>query len=215
MANKFYAVKSGRKPGIYNTWEECRRQILGFSGARYKSFKTLEEAKAFIEPGENEIMEADEDTLIVYVDGSFCKDDKAFSYGMVIVQKQQEDLYFAQRYEDPELAAMRNVAGEIKGAEAAIKYALDQGYPKLMIYYDYEGIEKWCTGEWKTNKEGTRAYKAFYDENKKNLRIKFVKVKGHSNDKYNDIADMLAKSALGIGDGSFKLQNGSQWKKIR
>ena len=41
MASKFYAVKTGRNPGIYHTWEECRKQILGFSGARYKSFATM------------------------------------------------------------------------------------------------------------------------------------------------------------------------------
>ena len=40
MGNKYYAVKKGRKPGIYDTWDECRKQTLGFSGAVYKSFKT-------------------------------------------------------------------------------------------------------------------------------------------------------------------------------
>lgn len=48
---------------------------------------------------------------------------------------------------------------------------------------------------------------------KQYVQIKFVKVKGHSNDKYNDYADMLAKSVLGIGDGSFekkKIRNGSK-----
>lgn len=78
MASKFYAVKTGRNPGIYHTWEECRKQILGFSGARYKSFATMEEAEAFIKPGENEMMEVDEDTLTAYVDGSFCKDNETF-----------------------------------------------------------------------------------------------------------------------------------------
>ena len=53
-------------------------------------------------------------------------------------------------------------------------------------------------------KEGTQAYQRIYEEMKQYVQIKFVKVKGHSNDKYNDYADMLAKSALGIGDGSFE-----------
>lgn len=93
---------------------------------------------------------------------------------------------------------MRNVAGEIKGAEAAMQYALDKSLPAIEIYHDYEGIAKWCLGEWKTNKEGTKAYKAFYDEASRRVRISFVKVTGHSNDKYNDMADELAKEALGI-----------------
>ena len=45
---KFYAVAAGRQPGIYSTWAECERQVKGFSGARFKSFKTREEASAFV-----------------------------------------------------------------------------------------------------------------------------------------------------------------------
>ena len=71
--------------------------------------------------------------------------------------------------------------------------------PGLYIFYDYAGIEKWCSGEWKTNKNGTRKYKEFYDEISKKVKVHFVKVKGHSNDHYNDLADKLAKKALGIG----------------
>ena len=50
---------------------------------------------------------------------------------------------------------------------------------------------------------------------KQYVQIKFVKVKGHSNDKYNDYADMLAKSALGIGDGSFEKKEDQEWIKVR
>ena len=38
---KFYAVKIGRKPGIYLTWDECKQQVDKFKGAVYKSFNTL------------------------------------------------------------------------------------------------------------------------------------------------------------------------------
>ena len=62
------------------------------------------------------------------------------------------------------MASMRNVAGEIYGSMAAMKYALEKGIKKLSIYYDYMGIAKWCTGEWKTNKDGTIAYKKYYDK---------------------------------------------------
>ena len=42
---------------------------------------------------------------------------------------------------DAEMATMRNVAGEIKGAEAAVKKAIELGIKELVIYYDYMGIE--------------------------------------------------------------------------
>ena len=77
-----------------------------------------------------------------------------------------------------------------------MSYCLEQGIKELDLYFDYEGIRAWCTGEWKTNKEGTKAYKAFYDEASEKLKVNFIKVKSHSGDKYNDLADKLAKQAL-------------------
>lgn len=47
MAKKFYAVRKGRKTGVFATWALCQEQIKGFSGAEYKSFTTKEEAEAF------------------------------------------------------------------------------------------------------------------------------------------------------------------------
>lgn len=35
---KFYVVWDGRSPGIYDSWEECREQVEGFPGARYKAY---------------------------------------------------------------------------------------------------------------------------------------------------------------------------------
>lgn len=45
---KFYAVKKGRIPGVYSTWEECQQQVKGFPNPVFKSFPTIEEAEAFI-----------------------------------------------------------------------------------------------------------------------------------------------------------------------
>jgi viroplasmin and RNaseH domain-containing protein len=44
----FYAVKKGIEPGLYTSWEECAKQIEGFSGAEYKKFKTETEATDYI-----------------------------------------------------------------------------------------------------------------------------------------------------------------------
>lgn len=50
---KYYVVWQGRRPGVYDTWEDCLAQVNGFAGARYKSFKTREEAEeAFERPSE-------------------------------------------------------------------------------------------------------------------------------------------------------------------
>lgn len=197
MAKKFYAVKKGRKPGIYKTWAECQQQISGFSGAAYKGFEHKEDAEAFINDDSGQKKESAETQAVAYVDGSFNKLTKEFSYGAVIFYN-GEELRFSQKYNDKNLAEMHNVAGEIKGAEAAMQYCLDNNIPSITIYHDYEGIAKWCSGEWQAKKAGTIAYADFYKKASAEVDIQFVKVKGHSGDKYNDIADMLAKEALGI-----------------
>lgn len=49
MAKKnFYAVKEGRKIGIFKTWEECSDSVTGFKGAKYKGFTEYEEAQEFL-----------------------------------------------------------------------------------------------------------------------------------------------------------------------
>lgn len=198
MAKKYYAVRSGITPGIYESWDECKAQVHGFPSAEYKSFKTLIEAERFMgkqTAGQEKKQVSDADTLIAYVDGSYNVDTKEFSYGIVYLA-QGEESYDSRMVPDKELAEMRNVAGEIKGAETAMRYALEHGFKKLVIYHDYEGIAKWCTGDWRTNKEGTKAYSSYYSSIKDQIQIQFIKVKGHSNDKYNDMADQLAKQAI-------------------
>ena len=218
MASKFYAVRVGRTPGIYNSWDDCKAQIDGFSGATYKSFKTAAEAAEFMGWGESAkqvSLEMESNTVqkssnnsskniedidlenVAYVDGSFNVATGEFSYGVVMFHN-GEEITFNKSFSDPELASMRNVAGEIKGAEAAMEYAYKNGMKTLTIYHDYEGISKWPLKQWAANKEGTKAYQEFYNNIKEYVDIKFVKVKGHSGDKYNDLADKLAKEALVI-----------------
>ncbi|CAG9314129.1 unnamed protein product [Blepharisma stoltei] len=48
---KFYAVRKGRKTGIFREWEDCEASVKGFSGARYKKFATEEEANRFLNAG--------------------------------------------------------------------------------------------------------------------------------------------------------------------
>ena len=54
---KFYVVWRGFNPGIYNSWEECKKQVVGFEGAQYKSFKDKAEAERALEKSYQEITE--------------------------------------------------------------------------------------------------------------------------------------------------------------
>lgn len=221
---KVYGVKNGKIPGVYHTWKECEKQIKGYSGAEYKGFSTEAEAKVYVygktvEPSEDSLKKKtkkpekqeekatavsnsikDRNILKAYVDGSYNIRTKEYSCGVVLLLNGKE-LEFAKKGKAPHLASMRNVAGELLGAQYAMAFALkNQGkFKQLWIYHDYSGIEKWCTGEWKTKQAGTEAYKKYYQEKiRGQIDVRFMKVKAHSGDAYNDRADELAKEALGL-----------------
>ncbi len=192
---KFYVVKVGRKTGIFLTWDECKSQVDGFSGAVYKSFTVRSDAENFLNDNEKEFDSVAD--CVFYVDGSYEDSIKKFSYGVVALCNNEEK-HFYKDFDDKSLVSMRNVAGEILGAKFAMEYAIENDMKNIEIYFDYEGIEKWAKKQWQANKEGTVAYQKFYESIKDQLNVKFVKVKGHSGDKYNDLADKLAKKALGL-----------------
>ncbi|KAF4838453.1 Ribonuclease H [Colletotrichum siamense] len=45
---KWYAVKVGLRPGVYETWDECSENTNHQRGAVYKSFTSKEDAEAFV-----------------------------------------------------------------------------------------------------------------------------------------------------------------------
>lgn len=211
MAKKnYYAVRQGRKPGIYRTWAECKAQVDGYKNAEYKGFATMEEASGFMNTGcqmmtgsnKTKRVHPDRDMLmpeapefIAYVDGSYYRN--SFSYGCIIFDGENVK-EFKRAFHNHKDAELHNVAGELHGAMKAIDYALKHLAKSIDIYYDYKGIECWANGEWKTNKPATKAYKQYVEKTRKNIEVRFHKVKGHSGDTWNERADRLAKDALGL-----------------
>ena len=189
-------------PKIYTSWDECKKDVIGFKGAIYKSFTTEKEAKEFISLNsqgrklENIQDEESESGLFIYVDGSFTVDKGNFSYGLVNDGKiiyEDKGIGF-----DKEAIALRNVSGEVLGAKMAVEFAINNNYKEVTIAYDYQGIESWALGTWKRNNKITSEYNEYMQNKMKEINIRFKKIKGHSGHKYNDLADKLAKEALGI-----------------
>ena len=205
---KYYSVYKGKSgaPKIFTSWDECKKEVIGFKGAIYKSFKTEQEAVQFLELNasgkiNNKVddkLELENMGLVIYVDGSFSLDKGNYSYGLVAIDNGEEIYEDFGVGEDKDAISLRNVAGEVLGASKAVEYAINNGYKDVTIVYDYQGAEAWALGTWKRNKTLTQNYHILMKENMKKINVKFLKVKGHSGDKYNDIADKLAKKGLGI-----------------
>ena len=142
MAKKFYAVKNGKNgDGIYDSWEACKAQVHGVKSVVFKGFPTRAEAEDFLQRAGASTTEGEapenpqrEGIAVAYVDGSFSKDTGEFACGAVLFW-QGERVLFSKKYNDPALAEMHNVAGEILGAVAVIRYCLDKGIPALEIHH--------------------------------------------------------------------------------
>lgn len=135
--------------------------------------------------------------VYAFIDGSFNDKTKMYGYGGFLVSHDKEYILKGS-FTDKEGVMMRNVAGEIEGSMAAVRKAKELNETKLIIYYDYKGIENWATGEWKRNKKKTKEYYDFMKNAMINMDISFRKVKAHSKMKENDRADKLAKESVGI-----------------
>lgn len=202
--NKFYAIKHGKIKGIFFNWDICKPFVVGFSGAIYKSFVSLYEAESFL-TNANEIIREEikgkepvaHKGIFAYVDGSYNAKTETYGYG-VVLDVNGERYEFSGSGNDTEMAVMRNVSGEILGATRAIQEAMKMNLPKIVIYYDYQGIECWANGDWKRNKKYTIKYHEFVQGARKRIQIEFKKVKAHTGVELNEIVDKLAKKAVGI-----------------
>lgn len=218
MAKKnFYAVRVGRTPGIYKTWPECQANTSGFPGAVFKGFETLEEAQTFMgsaqvpsQPGKTTSKATSPKAEATYsldklpevyafTDGSYNIATKVYGYGGFLhYSETEEDIEIRGNDNDPEEAASRNVSGEVHGAVAAMKKAVELGLTEMTLFYDYEGVEKWPTGLWKANKKISKFYVAEYNQLKDKLKVNFVHVKAHTGIPGNEAADRMAKAEVGI-----------------
>jgi len=151
----------------------------------------------------DETIEVTDDNLQVYVDGSYSKKNDLTGAGVVILYG--GEIYkksFRVKTDDDH---SWNIDGECNAALEAIRLCSGEEAiggtiikaTNITINYDYAGIEKWATIEWKAKSKIARFYTSEYDRltSKHGINVTFNKVKAHSGDKFNDIADGLANKA--------------------
>lgn len=226
---KYYAVKCGRVPGVYTSWPECEAQVKGFAGAKYKSFKTEADACGYLndsdaKPVNNTVstnapaktldLSIPEGAIAVYVDGSWhpqCPD--VFGYGFHLQYPDGHTLDYSCLVQDqPDMAKMRNVAGEISAAIDATEcvllnhlgnYPNLDNCPKIVIFHDYKGIAHWVDPDpamgrsWTCKNKYTKYYRSVMRTFRaQGIDIEFRHVPGHTGIPGNERADRLANKAF-------------------
>lgn len=198
---KFYAVRNGRKTGIFETWDECSESVKGYSGAVFKSFTNYEDACKFVdkqpESPVQQITLSEKSKPYAFVDGSFNKKTNVYGFGGILFDGTDYHIIKGFGY-DPDMCEMRNVSGEILGTMEAVKLAEYLEIKELDIYYDYEGICAWATSTWSARKDGTKKYAQFMKDHLNSIHVNFKKVTAHTGVTGNEYADVLAKTAVGI-----------------
>ncbi|MDR2042948.1 MAG: ribonuclease H family protein [Clostridium sp.] len=201
-AKKYYAVRKGKATGIFPSWKACRETVEGFPGAEFQGFPDLAEAERYLGlGGAVPAQDAQEGRLVVYVDGSYSHALKRYAFSCVFLLPDGRIFTENGNGNQPDSLLLRNVTGEMLGAMFAVRFAIVNGFGWVEIRYDYEGIEKWATGAWRSKTELTRKYAAAMRNWGSQVKISFQKVAAHANVYYNEVADRLAKEALKAGNG--------------
>lgn len=212
MSKKYYAVAKGDNPGIYETWSECHKEINGYSDAVYKSFKSKDDAKNYINDYEKKIESSDDiedydievekdlknNRLVIFTDGSFNEDKENISgYGCVIITPDKEKYEISDVVHTRKYDSSNNIGPEVMGVLEGLEWALSNEYKTVTIYPDLELIVKWAKGEKKAKaKIGQLFLRELNQKYKIALDIRFKWVPGHKDVEYNERADFLASQAV-------------------
>lgn len=132
--------------------------------------------------------------LNVYVDGSYCSIENINGIGCVMVENNNVIHTISRQTKGND---QWNVGAEVESALTAVDWAVENGYEAVVINYDYMGIEMWATGAWNANNPITSSYARKMKGLAQQIKVSFKKIKAHSGNEFNDLADKLAKQAIG------------------
>ncbi len=153
---KYYVVWEGHKPGIYDTWEECQKQITGFAAAKYKSFEKSDEAmKAFKgnywsyvnsakTSTQGHLAKISRDEIIkdsICVDAA-CSGNPGLMEYRGVYCKSSEELFHQGPFQDG-----TNNIGEFLALVHGLAYLQKIGKPDMPIYSDSRTAIVWIKGK--------------------------------------------------------------------
>ena len=195
MAYSCYAVRNGRKTGIFTNWKDCQAQIFKFPNASYKGFDSKSEAKRWLDATQP-CFKQGESTYEIYTDGSCLRNPGHGGWATVILcHEEQKEL---SGYE----CNTTNNRMELMAVIMALQHT-EKG-SSIILYTDSQYIQKAFTEQWIINWKKNGWRNAHHDEvANKDLWIELLSlvnerhvdfrwVKGHDGNVYNERCDKLA-----------------------
>jgi ribonuclease HI len=142
------------------------------------------------------------DTACLYVDGSYNIKNNKIGYGGVLIDSERRGSkawkFSNWEYDEEGTNFLKNIYGELRATIMGLELVSSKGYEEVNLYYDYLGIEKYGNMEWSTDLEFISLYTNRMRQLKSKIRINFIKVTSHTGNKYNELADKIAKEACNI-----------------
>jgi len=215
MAKKFYVVWAGRETGIFSDWPTVQRAVIGFAGARFKSFPTLEEAEeAFVRGAADAIVPTRKSVksgavllprpfdVTIYCDGA-CEPNPGNAGSGIVVYRagQLAELWYGLH--DP---AGTNNTAELNALLQALRMAEAEIHAGKSVQvcsdsaYSINSIQSWAPGwekkGWKRSGGEIKNLKLIQDcyaiYQRIKTRLALTHVAGHAGTEGNELADRMA-----------------------
>ncbi len=169
---KYYVVWEGNEPGIYDSWNACQLQIKGYPNAKYKAFKSKEEAEDAYHGAFGDYIGANkkpttatlsEDKKAEIVWDSIAV-DAACAGNPGVVEYQGVDTQTGYRFFYKKFPLGTNNIGEFLALVHALAYLKQEGRHDLPIYSDSKHAMAWVKkGKCNTKMQRTRATADLFD----------------------------------------------------
>ena len=165
-----------------------------------KEIWTPEKINIFNNSVDEMIANLSQNQAIAFTDGAYSQNKNKGGYGVVLFTQNNKEIFDKvfrwETQSHKQIIKLHNVGAECEAVKFIVGKAIEKNIQKITIFYDYEGIYKWLSHEWKTNNEYTKNYVTIMTQYSKQIKIGFVKVKSHVGIIYNELADEIATNAL-------------------
>lgn len=190
----YYAVKRGKRKGVFKSLSACMDQVKGFPDAVFKRCDTAEEAEEFIY--ENPVTALKKTDCTAYVGGTynplsqayiaavlFKVDDKTENiYKLFNTFETRDDNLFSDKDSDMfsvseyEFSELTDCAGEVMATILAISYAISIRCKSITIFHTKACVGAWPLNIWSTDNLSSAIYKRYIDSVKSLIDIQFFKI---------------------------------------